>query len=513
MRISRREFLEKTSKSVIAAALLPAFLKIEPLKALATENKPNFYLKDYYEIFNVDEKIISETISTALKSGGEYCDIYFQFKTSSFISMEDNLVNRAYEDIIYGAGIRVVIGDQTGYCYTEELTKEALLKAAATASLIAKANKKIKPIKLETRPAKSYYKAELKLEDTTVDKRVSLLKLLNEKINSLDKRIIKTAASLSAESNYILLATSEGKIMGDYQPMILVNARITAEQNGKKELNGAALSKRGGFEILTEDALNKIAKEAVDKTMVLFDAIKPKAGEMEVALAAGGSGILLHEAIGHGMEADFNRKGTSIFSDKIGKKVAESFVSIVDDGTVVGSRGAINFDDEGNDSQKTYLVENGILTSYMHDRISAKYYKVNPTGNGRRESFRHYPLPRMRNTYMLAGPHKKEEIIESIKYGILCETFTNGQVLIGPGDFTFYVKNGWLIENGKITAPIKDVNIIGNGPKVLSDIVMVADDFKFDDGTWTCGKDGQSAPVSLGMPTVKVKSITVGGIN
>jgi TldD protein len=513
MKISRREFLEKTGKGIVAATLLPAFLKFEPLKNLDIGKQSFLSLKDYCDLFNVDEKIISKAISVAIDKGGDYCDIYFQFQTSSFIAMEDNRVNRAFGDVILGAGIRVVIGDQTGYCYTEEITKETLIKAAQTASEIAKGTKKSKPVKLKTSEKPSYYKAEIKLEDLSVDKRMNYLINLNEKILSLDKRIVKTNIGLSAESNYIMVATSEGKILSDYQPMIYINARITAEQNGKKEYNGAALAKRAGFEALNEDNLNFIAKEAVDRTMILFDAIKPKAGEMEVVLAAGGSGILLHEAIGHGMEADFNRKGTSIFSDKIGKKVAENFVSIVDDGTVEGSRGAINFDDEGNESQKTFLVENGILKSYMHDYISAKYYKVKPTGNGRRESFKYYPLPRMRNTYMLPGPHKKEEIIESVKYGILCETFTNGQVLIGPGDFTFYVKNGYLIENGKITAPIKDVNIIGNGPKVLADISMVADDFKFDDGTWTCGKDGQSVPVSLGMPTVKVNSITVGGVN
>ncbi len=234
---------------------------------------------------------------------------------------------------------------------------------------------------------------------------------------------------------------------------------------------------------------------------------------MEVVLAAGGSGILLHEAIGHGMEADFNRKEISIFSDKINKPVAEKFVSIVDDGTNPNMRGSINIDDEANDSQKTFLVEDGILKSYLHDRISAKYYKVEPTGSGRRESFRYAPMPRMRNTYMLPGPHTKEEIIKSVKKGLYTKSFTNGQVFIGAGDFTFYVKSGFLIENGELTKPVKDINIIGNGPEVLENIVMVADDFEMDQGGWICGKNGQSVPVSLGLPTVKVSKITVGGLN
>jgi TldD protein len=291
-----------------------------------------------------------------------------------------------------------------------------------------------------------------------------------------------------------------------------ISVSVTAEQNGKREQNYFDLSGRRGIEFFTPENINRLAKEPVIRTVALFDAVKPEAGEMEVILAAGSSGILLHEAIGHGMEADFNRKNISIFADKIDKPVAESFVNIVDDATNPNIRGSINVDDEGNSTGKTFLVENGILRSYLHDRISAQHYNVTPTGNGRRESFRSVPQPRMRNTYMLPGPHKKEEIIASVKKGIFAETFTNGQVFIGAGDFTFYVKSGFLIEDGKITKPIKDINIIGNGPKVLKDIVMVADDFQMAEGGWTCGKNGQSAPVSMGLPTVKVSKITVGGV-
>jgi TldD protein len=232
---------------------------------------------------------------------------------------------------------------------------------------------------------------------------------------------------------------------------------------------------------------------------------------MPVVLAAGSSGILLHEAIGHGMEADFNRKGTSIYADRMGKAVAAPFVSIVDDGTGPGARGSIHVDDEGNPAGRTVLVENGVLASYLHDAISARHYGVTPTGNGRRESYRHPPLPRMRSTYMLPGPHDRDEIIRSVKKGIYCQTFSNGQVQIGAGDFTFFVKNGWLIEDGKLTRPIKDVNLIGNGPKALEMVDMVAGDLAVDEGGWTCGKDGQSVPVSQGLPTVRVSSMTVGG--
>jgi TldD protein len=265
-------------------------------------------------------------------------------------------------------------------------------------------------------------------------------------------------------------------------------------------------------EFINSESVERLSREAVRRTVDLFDAVKPDAGEMEVVLAAGSSGVLLHEAIGHGMEADFNRKGISIYADKMNKPVAEDFVTIVDDGTNTNVRGSLNVDDEGNDTEKTFLVRDGILTSYLHDRISAQHYRVEPTGNGRRESFRYAPIPRMRNTYMLPGPHKKEDIIKSVKKGLYAEHFTNGQVYIGAGDFTFYVKSGYLIDNGEITRAVKDVNIIGNGPEVLKNVVMVADDLALSEGGHTCGKDGQGVPVSLGLPTMKVSKITVGGV-
>jgi TldD protein len=310
-----------------------------------------------------------------------------------------------------------------------------------------------------------------------------------------------------------MVATSEGRITTDYQPMSGISASVSAEQNGQREENYFDLSGRYGIEFFTPENMDRVANESVRLTTTLFDAAKPEGGEMEVVLAAGSSGILLHEAIGHGMEADFNRKDISIFSDKINKPVAENFVTIVDDGTNPNIRGSLNVDDEGNDTGKTYLVENGILRSYLHDRISARHYGIEPTGSGRRQSFRYPPLPRMTNTYMLPGPHKKDEIIQSVKKGILAEKFTNGQVFIGAGDFTFYVKSGYMIEDGKITKPVKDVNIIGNGPQVLKDIVMVADDMKMAEGGWTCGKGGQGVPVSMGLPSVKVSKITVGGVS
>jgi TldD protein len=302
-----------------------------------------------------------------------------------------------------------------------------------------------------------------------------------------------------------------GRKSVDSQPMTRIRLNLVMEKDGATQSNGHNLASREGMGFYSEERVDRLIKTAIDRTRILFESGRPPAGEMPVVLAAGSSGILLHEAIGHGMEADFNRKGISIFSEMIGKDVSSKHVTIIDDGTNENMRGSINFDDEGNPSKATTLVENGVLRSYMHDRISAKHYGVKPTGSGRRESFRHVPLPRMRNTYMQAGPHAKEEIISSVKDGIYCISFTNGQVNIGAGDYSFYVKNGYRIEDGKLTEPIKDINIIGNGPESLARITMVGNDFEMDESGWTCGKDGQSVPVSLGMPSVLVSGVVVGG--
>lgn len=468
-------------------------------------------LNDYYNLFEVSEETIKMVISEALSKGGDYCDLYFQRTISDYIGLEDNDVNRAFSNIDLGVGIRVLKGNQTGYSFTELINRESMIKAGRTAANIADTTSEFTlPQFIEHKPA-DYYRIKTPWEKTSIDEKIPFLQRINQKVFESDLRIIKSKISFNNSTSYILIANSDGRISYDYQPMGQITVSCIAEQNGQREQDSFNLAGRRGIEFFTDDNVNRLAEEAVKKTVSLFEATKPEAGEMEVVLSAGSSGILLHEAIGHGMEADFNRKEISIFSDKIGKSVAENFVTIVDDGTNPNIRGSINIDDEGNDTELTYLVENGIMKSYLHDRLSARHYNVKPTGNGRRESFRHMPLPRMRNTYMLPGPHKREEIIASIKKGIMAETFTNGQVMIGGGDFTFYVKSGWMIENGKLIKPIKDINIIGNGPEVLKNIVMVADDFQMTEGGWTCGKEGQGVPVSMGLPTVKVKKLTVGG--
>jgi TldD protein len=347
-----------------------------------------------------------------------------------------------------------------------------------------------------------------------VDRKLPLVQKVADLTKAGDPSIHKVSVHYSDEDERIMIADLAGNIVTDRRPMTRLSVSITAKKNGETQSNGSNLAARGGIGYYTRERLQQVAREAVERTMVLFEARQPPAGEMPVVLAAGASGILLHEAIGHGMEADFNRKNTSIYAEMIGKPVAPKFVTIVDDGTLENERGALNVDDEGTPCERTVLVENGILASYMHDRMSATHYKMaKSTGSGRRQSFRHAPLPRMRCTYMENGPHTPEEIVASVKKGIMAQTFTNGQVQIGAGDYTFYIKNGWLIEDGKVTAPIRDCNIIGNGPDTLEKVTMAANDSKLDTGGWTCGKDGQGVPVSQGLPTLLVSSMTVGGKN
>lgn len=510
--ISRRSLLGSALNGA-ALAYLPAFFKAAPAAALAgpEEGGDGMTLKAFLEHFGVSEETARKTMDAALSRGGDYCDLYFQHTLFSYVSLEDDKVDRAYTRVEFGVGIRVLKGDQTGFSFTEEATPEAMVRAARTAANIASGSPSPAPAAFAAAALPGYYPIETSWEAVKVDRKVPLLKQVNKRVQELDERIAKTQVSLLDDTSYVLALDSDGRASFDYRPMTRFNANCTARQDGRREQGGYNLSARDGIDFYTPERLEHLAKKAVERTVTLFDAVKPRAGEMEVVLAAGSSGILLHEAIGHGMEADFNRKKVSIFSDKMGKPVAEKFVSIVDDGTNKNLRGSLNVDDEGNPTEKTYLVENGVLRSYLHDRISAKQYGVKATGSGRRESFRFPPMPRMRNTYMLPGPHKKEEIIRSVKNGVYVESFGNGQVHIGAGDFTFYVTSGNLIENGRLGRPIKDVNIIGNGPDVLAKTVMVADDLEFAEGGWTCGKNGQGVPVSLGLPTVKVSAITVGG--
>lgn len=511
MNINRRDFIKSGGMLVLGSLVAPSFLASCTSPEAAKAEGIAFGMNH----FKVTESDLKKVLAAALEKGGDYADLFFEHTLNNGIQLQDGAVNNAQSNIDFGMGVRVLSGDQTGYAYVENITLDEMLKAARTAARIAdnsNANKTIAAL-TEVKPNGSYYDVQTPWESFTVKDKMPYLQKLNDKIFALDKRVHKVRAFLSDSTSHIFFCNSEGQMYYDYRPMCSLSAVCIMEDNGRIENSYASRSYRMGTEFLTDELLDTLAKESVDKTSILFQAVKPKGGEMPIVMGAGGSGILLHEAIGHAFEADFNRKKTSIFSDLLNKKVCDEHINVVDDGTIRFNRGSVNIDDEGTEGQKTYIVREGILTSYLHDRISAKHYGIQSTGNGRRENFRQIPIPRMRATYMEAGNVTEEEIIASVKNGIYASSFTNGQVQIGAGDFTFFVKDGYLIENGKLTQPIKDINIIGNGPKALADITMVGNNYKMDDGTWTCGKDGQSCPVTCGMPSALVSKLTVGGEN
>jgi TldD protein len=340
---------------------------------------------------------------------------------------------------------------------------------------------------------------------------VGFLQRIESGIRARDSRVLKVVAILSYSVSDVMMFNSLGELTQDHRPLGSLSVQVIFRQGDRTENNIVSRSLRMGAEMIGEEVLEDLVSRAVEGMDARFEARRPKGGQMSVVMGAGASGILLHEAMGHAFEADFNRKGQSVFTDRMGQRICRPGINILDDGTLPRSRGACNFDDEGVPGQKTYMVTDGVLTSYLHDRISAGYYGVAPTGNGRRESFRYNPIPRMRATYMESGPDgTREDLIGSVKKGIYVDQFANGQVKIGEGDFTFFVKSGFLIEGGRLTMPVKDINIIGNGPQALADIVAVAGDLKIDEGTWTCGKE-QSVAVSCGIPSVLIRSLTVGG--
>jgi TldD protein len=507
---NRRQFMGASAAGV-AMLSMPRFLagcaKDAPIETAMTTTPAN----PFFTWFGIDQAMIQKVLSELTSRGADQAELYFQHSRSSTLQLEDGIVSKASSSVDLGVGLRCVVGDQTGYAFTEDLTLESMLGAARTASSIAAAGGGPAIEALRFVEHSGLYTLTTPLSEVGVADKLPLVEKIAAQAQAADPAVEKVRVVWSDYEDHVLIADMSGAMHADTRPMTRVWCTVTARRGDEVQSNSSNLAGRRGFDFYDQEQIDLLVKQAVDRTMILFEARRPPAGEQPVVLAAGASGILLHEAIGHGMEADFNRKGISIFSDMIGKKVSSEHVTIVDSGIEPNERGALNVDDEGVKSQYTKLVENGIMKGYLHDGISARHYGVEPTGNGRRESFRHAPVPRMRCTFMENGPHSAEEIIASVKNGIVAETFTNGQVQIGAGDFTFYVKNGWLIEDGKKTAPIKDTNIIGNGPDVLSKITMVANDFRLDTGGWTCGKDGQGVPVSQGLPTTLVSSITVGG--
>ncbi len=511
MTIKRREFLGHVAAGS-AILTVPAFIGgcgVQQATAVADATPDNPFM----DWFGVDQGTVTRVMSELTANGADAADLYFQHTRSNSLVLEDGIVSTARSGIEQGVGLRVVIGEQTGYAFTEDLTMPSMLAAARTASAIASGSRVVPPQEYRAKDLGGLYTTTVPWATVGIEQKLPLLKFVEEQAKSLDTSVDKVSVYWADSDERVMIATLNGNLVMDQRPMTRVTAVVTAKKGDEVQSGYSNIAAREDFDWYTEERLTTMATEAVDRTLILFDARRPPAGEMPVILASGASGILLHEAIGHGMEADFNRKGTSIYSDMIGKKVAEPFVTIVDEATIPHERGALNYDDEGQKAGRTVLVQDGIMKSYLHDGISAKQYDVDPTGSGRRESYKYSPMPRMSCTFMEDGPHTKEEIIAAVDHGIIAETFTNGQVQIGPGDYTFYVKNGWLVEGGKVTAPIKDVNIIGNGPESLKRITMVANDARLDTGGWTCGKNGQSVPVSQGIPTVLVSKMTVGGEN
>ena len=472
----------------------------------------------YLDTFKVTQPQLETLIAESLRNGGTYADLYFENTTCSDLLLRDGEVGAGGFNIDYGVGIRVLSGEKTGYAYSESTDMPSMMAAARAASAISEGNAgKVEEDRASApkymgrpNPAADRYPMGSDWRTAQTALFVPYLERLDRQIRSRESRIVKVIASIASQVTDVLMFNSLGEMKYETRPLGSISVSVVFQQDGKTENKSVSRSFRMGTEMLTDTLLEEVVAQAVSGIDERFAAKRPKGGQMPVVMGAGASGILLHEAMGHAFEADFNRKGQSIFSDKMGKRVCRKGITIVDDGTLRGCRGSINFDDEGVPGQYTRMVEDGVLTSYLHDRISAAYYGVKPTGNGRRESFRYHPIPRMRATYMEGGDCRSEDIIASVKKGIYVDQFSNGQVKIGEGDFTFYVKSGYLIENGRLTTPVKDINIIGNGPQALSDIEMVGDDPIVDNSTWTCGKE-QSVPVSCGIPTVLVGSLTVGG--
>jgi TldD protein len=459
----------------------------------------------------IDAATCERLLAVALESGGDYADLFFEYRAAGSLVYDEGILKTASRGVSLGLGVRVQRGDATGYAYVEDLAWEAMARAARTAAQIARHGGSHAPVRLEARSLPHRYDLPRVTLDEPGSAKRALLEAAARAGKDYDAKILKVEASLSEELREILIATSDGRLVHDVQPMVRFGVRAIAEHQGRRQEGSSGGGGRMSLGYFDDKTPAWHGLEAARQAVAMLDAQEAPAGQMEVVLAPGDSGILLHEAVGHGLEADFNRKGTSNYSGQVGNQVASPLCTVVDDATLLQSRGAINIDDEGLEPGRSVLIENGILRGYMHDRLSSKHFKLTPTGNGRRQSFACHPMPRMTNTILQAGPHDPEEIVRSVKRGIFARKFGGGQVDIANGDFVFSLTEGYLIEDGKITAPLKGVNLIGNGPEVLREVVMLGNDVELSDGIWTCGKDGQSVPVGVGCPTIKIGRITVGG--
>jgi TldD protein len=467
----------------------------------------------FFERYGLSETDLERYLAAALSAGGDYADLYFEHTTISSILVEESLVKTASEGISAGCGVRVLAGDQTAYAYTHDLAPEKILKAAKTAARISSGPARISTAGLSTlEPPHNFYPVALPATDRALSEKLELVLRADCAARAYDPRIKQARVSLGDQIRHIMVAGSDGRVITDFQPLVRLSVFTIAQQDGNVQSGSSGGGGRVGLEFFTgEKTPEQFAREAARQAIVQLDAREAPAGEMEVILAHGWPGILLHEAVGHGLEADFNRKGISAFSGRLGHKVASELCTVVDDGTIPARRGSLNVDDEGEPTQKTILIQNGVLSGYLQDKLSAVVMKTTRTGNGRRESYEHIPMPRMTNTYMLPGSEDSQDIIRSVRRGLYAVHFGGGQVDITNGKFVFSASEAYLIEDGKITAPVKGATLIGDGPTVLTRVTAVGNDLKLDPGIGTCGKEGQSVPVGVGIPTVKVSHLTVGG--
>jgi len=459
----------------------------------------------------MDADLADRLLRIALDKGGDYADLFFEYSVNGSYVYDEQILKSVRRAVSMGLGVRVMKGDATGYAYCEDFSFEAMSRAAQTAAQIAAGGRPIHPIEVSARKGPERYPVAVESLDVDGEAKKAILERADRAARAADPRIVRVDASFAESSRKILIANSLGHMARDRQPMIRFGIRVIAEDGGNRQSGSSGGGGRMGLEYFDEKTPEWHAEQAVQQALVMLDAREAPAGEMDVVLAPGDSGILLHEAVGHGLEADFNRKKTSNYSDRVGEQVASVLCTVVDDASLRGSRGSINVDDEGQLPTRSVLIEHGILRGYMQDRHSADFFGTTPDGHGRRQSFRSHPMPRMTNTMLLGGEDAPEDIIRSVSRGVYAKRFGGGQVDISNGDFVFSLTEGYLIEDGKITAPLKGVNLIGNGPEAMRKVVMLGHDFEVSDGIWTCGKEGQSVPVGVGCPTIKIASMTVGG--
>jgi len=462
--------------------------------------------------WGLDEGDISAALGEIMVRRVDYADLYFQYTRSEGWSLEEGIVKTGSFSIEQGVGVRAISGEKTAFAYSDTLTRDALLASARTVrSIGAKGAGRRKVQALGPASARTLYPQIDPVASLEAAEKVRLLERAEAMARAVDPRIIQVMAGLGAEYDVILVAGSDGRLAADVRPLVRLSLTVIAEHAGRREVGQAGGGGRCGLEFFTDDVLRSYAERAAHEALTNLNAKPAPAGEMTVVLGSGWPGILLHEAVGHGLEGDFNRKGSSMFSGRVGERVAAPGVTVVDDGTLEGRRGSLNIDDEGNATQSTVLIEDGILRGYMQDTMNARLMKQAVTGNGRRESYAHLPMPRMTNTYMLAGNTPPEEIVASVERGLYAVNFGGGQVDITSGKFVFSASEAYLIENGKVTAPVKGATLIGSGADALTRISMIGNDMRLDSGVGTCGKEGQSVPVGVGMPTLRIDGLTVGG--